>query len=159
MSENNLYTINGVILMQKDSPHYMISQVLSCIPCIQYWSHEALKEMLLGIIDMIVEVSEEYRHIKSTPRTAKLRFTKFVNKGYKVFIPKDRLKFVKMIYEFVLKGHRLSVFSDFGFVNKFGDEIRGNPERDSIVDIIQKEESVVLKDGSLLEMKNPLEEE
>ena len=158
MSENSLYEINDVVLMQKDSPYYMISQVLSCIPCIEYWSHDALEEMLLGIVEMIVEVAEEYRHIKSTPGPAKARFTRFVNKGYKIFIPKNRRKLVNAIYEIILKGHRLSTFSNFGFVNKFGDEIKGNPEKDSMVDIIQDTSSIVLKDGSLLEMKR-LEDE
>lgn len=92
----------------------IIFETLALKANLQYWSEEALQELYRGTAEMIMEV-----HPK--------------NKRFKTFV--DRCKKVTpiTIWNTILRKDNKGLLNGFGFSNKFGDRIYGDPERSSVV--------------------------
>jgi hypothetical protein len=113
-----------------DSPLGAMSEVFRYIPNLDLWSYEALSDLYVGTVDLIVEWCREMK--KTTNKTQK--YTKFINqsKTMLMYIPKDRDAFVKKVYEIILASDGLSTLPGFGMTNQFGDTIYGDPEKQSL---------------------------
>ena len=131
-----LIRINGCSLYERD-PRLMFGEILENIPNIECWSAEALRELYKGLLEIISDLcSELLESAKGYEKTRLNRFITWSNNsitgGHK--IPDDRTKLLSLFYSVVLKGEKLDVLRGYGFINKLGDNIKGNPEIHSLRD-------------------------
>lgn len=111
------------------SPQEALAILFETTPNINCWSYPALKHLYVGCIETVTEWCVQMKEI--VPRSAKTKFTKFINKSGELihYTPRDREVLIKRIYECILSSDNLSPLRGFGISNAFGDNIKGDPER------------------------------
>jgi len=119
-------TLDGHTIKNVEDPVEIVNTIFSSICDLNYWSYEALKELYVGVFDIVSKYCVEKR--KECFGVKKTKFTRFIDRNKYRFLPKDRGKMLAMIYEFILSSESMSRCSGFGFSNKFGDKISGNSE-------------------------------
>jgi hypothetical protein len=100
-----------------------------------YWSAEALRGFVTGSFVMIndfgEQVKKELKEVNSSVSgEVNARFTRFrawTTKSSK-FIPKDREKLIKFVYNTIMSCEGKGLLAGFGLSNKHKDTIPGNPE-------------------------------
>jgi len=121
-------TFNGFrVLTNKPSDAFSI--ILSSIPDLKYWSHEALMTLVTNLLEVVFALENEgsSRKQKMQFRSFRKRLSRFLE-----YVPKDQVLFLKRIYDLVLSCDGLSPLHGFGLSNGFGDRLMGNPEYQSI---------------------------
>lgn len=115
------------------TPAEALAQLLECTPNPGCWSYEALKDLYIGYLDIVVAWSHEMK--QSVRRTTK--FTKFINQYNKMikYLPLTQPALVRKIYETILRADNMGLLRGFGVTNQFGDKIKGNPEFQSLTTI------------------------
>lgn len=110
-------------------PSIVFAAILTAIPDLKYWSHEAL-------ITLVVNLSETISALENKDSTKKQRtqFRSFRKRLFRFleYIPKDHNLLLKKVYNLILDCDGLSHLYGFGFTNGFGDQLMGNPEYQSI---------------------------
>jgi len=121
--------VNGYSI-SSDTPLDALASIFECTPNIDCWSYPALKELYIGSIKIVCSWCEEMRKVISK----KTKFTKFINQAHQMihYTPKEKNALVRRIYEIILTNVNLSPLRGFGISNSFGDNIKGDPERQSL---------------------------
>ena len=139
MSISMSISINGrKEIFTFDNPNQIISEAILLMPGLKYWSYEALRDMYIGIIEMVADFcfnpKEDLRNQLSGNDKAKIsRFIKTVrSRVISHHIPKNKEALMCIIYDNILVGEGLSTLRGFGITNQFGDNLKGNPEIHSI---------------------------
>ena len=90
----------------------------------------ALREFYIGSIEMVCEWCKEMKKVMSR----KTKFTRFINQAKQMihYTPRKREDLVRRIYEIILVRDNLGPLRGFGISNTFGDNIKGNPETQSL---------------------------
>lgn len=112
-------------------PNEVLSGILSTGLNLEFWSTSALKVFFRGAVDMTVAYCKESYELAGTKKGV---LSRFMNKQeeLKLFIPNDRQKILRLIYNTILKGERHSLLGGFGVTNRFGDKLFGSPEYSSV---------------------------
>lgn len=118
-------TLNGHMIKIED-PGEIVNTIFSSVCDLNYWSYEALKELYIGVFDIVSKYCVEKR--KTCFGSKKTKFTRFISKNEYRFLPRNKEKMLLLIYEFILSSEGLGRSHGFGFSNKFGDKIQGNSE-------------------------------
>lgn len=113
-------------MIKTEDPGEIVNTIFSSICDLNYWSYEALKELYVGVFDIVSKYCVEKR--KTCFGSKKAKFTRFISRNKYRFLPGSREKMLLLIYEFILSSEGLGRSHGFGFSNKFGDSIKGNSE-------------------------------
>ena len=100
-------------------------------------SLENLKIRFSQIADIFIEFSKGYKEkLKGGERAKWTRAETSLLNNIKYWGRiKDRESFIKKYYDFVLALEGKGTLPGFGFTNAFGDTLKGNPERESILKV------------------------
>jgi len=124
------------------NPNEIMSDILLSMPNLNYWPYPSLKSLYLGIMDMLVNFYHPItKSVKGSAKTKTTKFLKQVN-SVKKYFPKNQPDLLRKIYESCLINEGLGTLRGFGFTNRFGDNLSGNPEIHSILkggNLIRKE--------------------
>jgi hypothetical protein len=109
-------------------------------PNLALWSADALSQLYKGLIELSVEMAREEAKTKKGGQKAKL--TRLINSSKKrlQYVAQDRNKLIKQIYDAILETEGTGLLHGFGMSNRFGDLIKGDPERQTIYNHIKKGE-------------------
>jgi len=99
--------MSAIIIQHDPDPRKMVAEILRSIPCLEYWSDDALRKLYKGSFLLVRD------HVHALEREG-----------------------VKSIFEEILSVEKLSVLHGYGLSNRFGDQLYGNPEKQSIVEIL-----------------------
>lgn len=125
-----LIRVNDMPLYERD-PRVMFGQILECIPNIECWSDESLRELYGGMLGILSDLCSELLETARGPEKAKFnRFITWASRGQKR-IPKDREVLLSRFFNVLLQGHGEGTLRGYGFANKFGDPMKGNSEVES----------------------------
>lgn len=111
-----------------------LSVLFQSIPPPQYSPYPTLKENIMCACDIVVEFLGLLREeVKAKEKTQLTRLQNRILRYKKQFSRiESHQVLVNYYYSFLLAMEELSTLSGFGFSNKFGDRLSGNPERQSI---------------------------
>lgn len=132
----NRITINGTPFVNP-SPKQVTSALLECVLSddLQYWSPQALFNLYMGIMELVVETIE---WLKSQPGMKGQRGGNTTRLQKQ--ITRDKLKVkhagvfpqtkdtLKQMYQQYLASNGLGGLHGFGVTNRYGDRLGGNPE-------------------------------
>ena len=101
--------INGTSV-QVTEPQQIIPLILSTISDLQYWSYESLRNLYIGLIDLLAEFCQ-YRIVETTGAT-RGKYTRLRNSFWKAlkFTPNNREKMIVKLYDMILSGEGLGNF-------------------------------------------------
>jgi len=102
------------------------SIVLQAIPNLSLWSYEALRKLYIGLHELTYDFCKEKR--KCVSGSVKAQYSRVLNRGIPSFIPNDRLNMLYQMYDMILTTEGHSRLRGYGFTNRFGDGLKGNPE-------------------------------
>ena len=121
-------TFNGFPVLAS-KPSVVFSTVLSAIPDLKYWSHDALTALVVDLLETITALEDWNSSVKQKTqfRSFHKRLSRFLE-----FVPKDRSLLLDKVYDLILNCDGLSQLYGFGLSNGFGDRLMGNPEYQSI---------------------------
>lgn len=134
MNETNVWNlvINGYHLLPVKDPKVLESLILSCITDLKYWSPDALFELRDGLTR---DISTFVRIMASEKKgSEKGVLTRFANSLLESlnYTPSPE-KILAYLYERILISDSLGTLRKFGFSNEYGDHVRGNPEKRSVI--------------------------
>lgn len=110
-----------------EEPKELASLVLQAIPNLSLWSHDALKNLYVGLNELTYTFCRVKSICSSGSRRA--QYTRTMNKILSTsFISNDRLGLLCQIYNRILDAEGHSLLRGYGFASKFGDHLKGNPE-------------------------------
>lgn len=131
------------IIKHSNNPSRMISNIFSCMPCLEYWSQDGLESLYQGTYEMVSEhyskIDREKAKIKGAVQA---RITKFVNRARKIVVGNGPRVSLTRIYNEILAADNLSTLPGFGLAITTGANLmdcRVNPEVGSIVNIDQQQ--------------------
>ena len=109
-------------------PKEIIPLVLQAITNLPLWSYEALKDLHIGLQYMLIDLCGGQRENKSG--SEKATYTRLTTKARKTirYTPNDRDVLLRLLYDLILEAEGMGRLHGYGMTNKFGDNIRGNPE-------------------------------
>jgi hypothetical protein len=130
MAKHNCWQINGIPI--PPNPGRVLPTVIEFISDLPYWSEEALKELFLGVLEMAIALAKEEKKCRKGAEGAQL--TRFINSApNKIkFIPSQHLSLLRMCYSAILASEGMGTLPGFRMSNKWGDNLTGNPEIESI---------------------------
>jgi len=122
----------GGFPIPSETPQQALAGIFECTPNIDCWSYPALKELYIGSIEMVYDWCREMTKVVSK----KAKYTRFINQANQLihYTPKEREDLVRKIYETILINDKLGTLRGFGISNTFGDNISGDPERQTLRD-------------------------
>lgn len=112
-------SVNG-LRIPKASPRQVLAMIFKSMVNLNLWSYDALKILYIESIKMVSEIFEG--------RQKKFQFQA---KALVSYGPKSRDKLLEMIYNIILGDEKLGLLRGFGFSNIFGDNLKGDPEKQS----------------------------
>jgi len=115
--EQETVYLNGFPFQGKVRVNDILGAVFFSIPNLKYWSYDGLKELYVGMVQLLTEFG-----MKVSARMIH-------------YLPKTREKMLQRIYEIGLSSEKMATLPGFGLSNTFGDKLYGNPERQSIVNL------------------------
>jgi len=135
MKNNETVYLNGFCLATLD-PNVILTSIFTLFNDLQWRSYESLKEIYISSIEDVINLCYEMGLDKSIRGSNRAKLTRFANEKRKVlrFIPKTREILLAKIYEMILRVDGLSPLAGFGMTNRFGDNLKGDPERQSLYD-------------------------
>jgi hypothetical protein len=128
---NMRYLINGEMI-REENPKMILSDLLSSVPLLKYWSYDAQKELLKGLVKILQSYSrEKIKDLKEIDRNnltekeirtigaKKAKLSRFINWGNSVVkrFPKSETRALSYIYEKILGGEGKGLLRGFGFSN------------------------------------------
>lgn len=134
--------VNDLVFSDRSNPKEMFSEIMTLFSNLELWSYDALVELHKGVNELVMEICHDfYEMAKGSQKT---KFTRFIKKGgIQLYVPRDRVKLLVMIYESILSGLGCSTLSGYGVTNIFKDNLKINPERQSINDIVPKNDEKI----------------
>ena len=114
-------SING-LRIGKANPKTVLAIVFGAIVNLNLWSYDALKILYIEVIKMTSEIFEGRHKRFSIQAKYLIKYT-----------PKGRDKILEAIYNIILGNEGLSLLRGFGLSNLFGDNLKGDPEKQSIL--------------------------
>ena len=123
--------VNG-LRMLKANPRQVLAVIFRTMVNLNLWSYDALRILYIGGIKMVCEI------FKSEPKYDK-RGSLILDKNLErlnaliKYTPKDRDKLLETIYNMILSDEKFGLFRNLGFTNQFGDNLTGDPEKQSIL--------------------------
>jgi len=123
------YILFNEFSIHNQKPGKSFFTMMEAIPTLKYWSNEAIKELAVGLSEMVLELEE-----LCSDRKQKAQFGVFRRrmKRFFEFVPEDRDLLLKKFYGLMLSCDGVGLLSGFGLSNSFGDRLVGNPEYQSI---------------------------
>lgn len=124
-------SVNG-LRVGKVNPRQTLAVIFRTMANLNLWSYDALKILYIEAIKMVCEIFKgEPKHDKK----GKLILDKSLEhfKALIKYAPKDRDKLLEAIYNIILNDEKLGLLRNFGFTNQFGDNVKGDPEKHSIL--------------------------
>jgi len=102
--------------------------ILQSIGNLSLWSYASLRNLHIGLQQMLIDLCENLREGKKG--SEKANYTRMISKAGKVihFTPTNRDILLGVLYDLVLESEGMGRLRGYGMGNKFGDSIRGNPE-------------------------------
>jgi len=103
---------------------------------LKYWSYPALLELYLGVYELVKDYFTDpivRENLKTKGQKAMVKRWITVRDKTFLHIPKSREGMFKRIFEDIFKGFGCGTLHGYGFSNRFGDQLTGNPERSSYV--------------------------
>jgi len=100
-----------------------LANIFKMVPTLKYWSYDALKIFYVESIKMVNEVFMSRKANKTS-----LQFSQMIKR-----VPKDRDGILAAIYNAILSDEQKGLLRGFGVSNTFGDNLKGNPEYQSIL--------------------------
>jgi len=101
--------------------------ILQSISNLSLWSYESLRELYVGINYLIHDFCKKKRDCCSGSKRA--QYTRTMNKTRNIsFIPNTRQAMLYHIYNSLLAAEGYAPLRGYGFTNRFGDGLKGNPE-------------------------------
>jgi hypothetical protein len=125
------YLINGRMI-REENPKAILSDLLSSVPLLKYWSYDAQKELLRGLLEILQLYSRErIKDLKEIDRNnltekeirtigaKKAKLTRFINWGNSVVkcFPKNEMRALSYIYGMILRGEGKGLLRGFRFSN------------------------------------------
>lgn len=104
----------------KEVFNYLLSEVID-----PYSDFQTKKENCISLLQFFYEVCQSCGEAGQQSRLS--RTIKYCN------TIRDEVKFEEFYYNLVLSFEGKSLLNNFGFSNRFGDRIKGNPEKQSIL--------------------------
>jgi len=126
--EQETVYLNGFPFQGKVRVNDILGAVFFSIPNLKYWSYDGLKELYVGMVQLLTEFG-----MKVSARMIH-------------YLPKTREKMLQRIYEIGLSSEKMATLPGFGLSNTFGDKLYGNPERQSIVNLQLRKHLNLLED-------------
>jgi len=125
--------INGYAVID-ESPKVVLGAILSIPKDLEIWSLDALQKFYILSHELVCDLCEE-RKLDKKKYTKCAQFSRFLSTSRTriKFLPRDREQILTRIYNEILQAHQLGHLTGFGFSNKFGDRLRGNPEKQTVV--------------------------
>jgi len=122
--------MSAIIIQHNPDPRKMVAEILRSIPCLEYWSDDALRKLYKGAFLLVRD------HIHALEREGikvkKSSFSRRMGQVLRSRVPQP----IRSIFEEILSVEKLSVLHGYGLSNRFGDQLYGNPEKQSIVEIL-----------------------
>ena len=115
--KSELIRMNGESFPSGVKGKQILGSIFQSIPNLHCWSYEALRELYVESIKMVV---------------VEIGCTIINSKRLLRYIPSHVTGMLEKIYEMILSSEGLSTLPGFGLSNPFGDNLMGNPERQSI---------------------------
>lgn len=110
--------------------------IIETLPDLQFRSADALQYLYSELIDLTIEMAEEERkEVQGAKRGVLTRYINSLKTRKRRNLPQDRVRMLAVIYDMILAADGMGLLPGFGFGNKYGDSIAGNPERQSIYNI------------------------
>jgi len=145
MNQANVWKIDGTPVGA--TPQTIVGRLLATVPDLEYRSFEAMKDLFCGILDLSIEMALiEKKTVKGAAQGALTRHITATKKQMK-YIPQTRERLLTTLFDKILQCEGLGSLVGFTFSNKFGDTIKGNAERESImvpINIYQKEKEKIM---------------
>jgi hypothetical protein len=135
--EGNMRTkikINGNEIDFIDNPNDLLTMLLQRWD-LEFWSFDALKELLFGSLDFLIEFCQQRKtEIDKNQKYARKKITSFLNRASKLkkYFPRSQEQAVQHIYNVILGNEGMSLLPGFGMTDKFKDAQYGNPEITSV---------------------------
>ena len=130
---------NHVYKDEVENPNELLASIFSTIPGLEYWSRDALKELYIGALELCKEYIEQFKEEHSNPFQKKVpAFKKRMLLALRYF-PLGRKDALTKIWDTILVRDKLGLLRNYGYSNNFGDRVSGDPERQSMYDIIPKD--------------------
>jgi len=150
-----IVSVNGMTINSKLKPKEIFSEIITLFPDLQYRSYDSLCQLYLGINDLVKEISEYFKEI--TEGKEKASFTRYLSNlvfkcdrgkeriqtEKKKILPRTREGMLGLIYDSILTGFGSPLGRNLNLKNTFGDSLNKNPERQSMLDIIPKNDEKV----------------
>lgn len=131
-----VWKLNGNYI--QPDPRLLMATILEALPDLKYRSADGLRQLYQASIELTIDMAEEMR--KEVCGTKRGTLTRYINslaeRKERVF-PENQPEMLKIIYEAMLSAEGMGLLHGFGFGNKWGDYIAGNPEYHSIYNIEQ----------------------
>jgi len=121
--------INGVTLID-ESPKVVLAAIFTIPRDLKYWSLDGLQKFYISSHEMVRELCEERKLDRKKYKNSG-QFTRFISISLIRIktLPENRKGVLSRIFNEILQADQLSHLTGFGFSNKFGDDLRGNPEK------------------------------
>ncbi len=123
-------SVNG-LRMAKTNPRQILAVIFKSMVNLNLWSYDALKILYIESIKMVSGIFESKPKYDKKGRLILDKSLERLNALIK-YAPEDRSKLLGTIYNIILSDEELGLLRNFGFTNQFGDNIKGDPEKQSI---------------------------
>lgn len=109
-------------------PKEIIPLVLQSIGNLSLWSYDSLKYLYIGLLEMVSDYCDQEKSLTNGKEKAK--YTRMKNRSNRAlqFTPKNRITLLVKLYDMVLSAEGMGRLHGYGFTNRFGDQMSGNPE-------------------------------
>ena len=128
----------------------LTSHLLSRRADFQYWSYPALKKLYVGSLKTIIKLAQyerreiEKRELQQGDKRkgggAKAKWTRLITQMKRKLskVPNSRDRLLRTIYEEILRSEHMGTLRGFGLANEYGSVVLGNPETQSVYQLIRR---------------------
>ena len=107
-----------------DSWRNLLGRILAIIPNLEYWSYDALRKLYT---ELLIDCAGIFNADLSRRRGSNKTIGRLL-----LYMPLTREGLLVRIYETILSSEKMGLMAGFGISNQFGDNLKGNPEKQSL---------------------------